>query len=152
MWQKKSTSAASSLRTVEAKDRLILFTQEFRLDNRGKSVSAEGQRRPQPYYATAARIGAKIREAREAQGLTLKQCAAMIGMSFQHLSQIEHGRINTPVDTLQKIADRMGIPWDTLVIGSASPHICATLRDTEHKVNEVLQLVQSLAQMLCPVS
>jgi HTH-type transcriptional regulator / antitoxin HipB len=140
------------LRTVEAKDRFILFTQEFCLGHRGKPVSAEGQRRRQPYYATAARIGAKIREAREAQGLTLKQSAARIGMSFQHLSQIEHGRINTPVDTLQKIADRMGIPWDTLVIGSASPHICATLRDTEHKVRDVLQLIQALVQMLCPLS
>jgi len=140
------------LQTGEAKVKLILFTQEFCLGNRGKLVSAESRRRPQPYYATAARIGAKIRDARVAQGLTLKQCAATIGLSFQHLSQIENGRINTPIDTLQKIADRMGIPWDALVLGPASPYLCAQLRETEHKVSEALQLVQSLTQTLCPAS
>lgn len=110
----------------------------------------------QPRHLSSARTGAILRAERQLQHLTLKDVAARVGMSFQELSAIERGKINTPTETLNRIAVSLGLSIDVVQSASgmpaAAPHICATLRDTEHKVNEVLQLVQSLAQMLCPAS
>jgi transcriptional regulator with XRE-family HTH domain len=111
----------------------------------------------QPVFAIAALAGYRLRTERKAQHLSLKEVAGRVGISFQELSSIERGKINTPIETLYRIATALGLVLDDVVQTSSgyhavTPHVCATLRDTEHKVHEVLQLVQSLAQMLCPAS
>lgn len=108
----------------------------------------------QPVHVSSARAGAILRAERQLQHLTLKDVAGRIGMSFQELSAIERGKINTPTETLNRIAVSLGLSIDVVQSASGAPavtpHICATLRDTEQKASELLQLVQTLTQTLCP--
>lgn len=53
--------------------------------------------------------GASIRAARKAAGLTQKQLAERLGISFVNISQLENNQRTPNVSTLQRIADALGI-------------------------------------------
>lgn len=58
-------------------------------------------------------FGARLREIREARGMTLKAMAAAIGVSPAYLSALEHGRRGRPTwDLLQRIIGHLNIIWD----------------------------------------
>ena len=58
-------------------------------------------------------FGARLREIREARGMTLKSMAAAIGVSPAYLSALEHGRRGRPTwDLLQRIIGHLNIIWD----------------------------------------
>ncbi len=58
-------------------------------------------------------FGARLREIREARGMTLKSMAAAIGVSAAYLSALEHGRRGRPTwDLLQRIIGHLNIIWD----------------------------------------
>lgn len=58
-------------------------------------------------------FGARLREIREARGMTLKSMAAAIGVSSAYLSALEHGRRGRPTwDLLQRIIGHLNIIWD----------------------------------------
>ncbi|PKR88582.1 transcriptional regulator [Pleomorphomonas diazotrophica] len=58
-------------------------------------------------------FGARLRELREARGMTLKSMAAAIGVSPAYLSALEHGRRGRPTwDLLQRIIGHLNIIWD----------------------------------------
>ena len=119
----------------------------------GKKVSDETAG-GQPAFAIAERAGARLRTERKAQHLSLKEVAGRVGISFQELSSIERGKINTPIETLNRIAISLGLVLDDVVQSPGgtrtfTPHICARLRETETKVSEALSMVQSLTQALC---
>lgn len=58
-------------------------------------------------------FGARLREIREARGMTLKSMAAAIGVSPAYLSALEHGRRGRPTwDLLQRILGHLNIIWD----------------------------------------
>lgn len=58
-------------------------------------------------------FGARLREIREARGMTLKSMAAAIGVSPAYLSALEHGRRGKPTwDLLQRIIGHLNIIWD----------------------------------------
>ena len=50
------------------------------------------------------KLGAKVRELREAQGLSQQRFALMIGTAQSYLSDIETGQINVGYDLLCRIA------------------------------------------------
>lgn len=54
-------------------------------------------------------FGAAVRRARAERGITQREAAALAGVSYQLISQIETGRVNTTVDTIEAIADALGI-------------------------------------------
>lgn len=54
-------------------------------------------------------LGADIREARNARGLTLKKVSAITGLSVGHLSEIERGIASPSVIALHDIARAIGI-------------------------------------------
>ncbi len=56
-----------------------------------------------------ARLGAKVRELREAQGLSQQRFALMIGTGQSYLSDIEAGQINVGYDLLCRIAEGLGV-------------------------------------------
>jgi len=64
------------------------------------------------------RIGDRIREARQARGISLRQLAGRIGIHFSHLSKIENGRDNIGKDTLIRVAEELGVDPD-LMLGEA---------------------------------
>jgi transcriptional regulator with XRE-family HTH domain len=58
-------------------------------------------------------FGARLRELREARGMTMKSMAAAIGVSPAYLSALEHGRRGRPTwDLLQRIIGHLNIIWD----------------------------------------
>ncbi len=64
------------------------------------------------------RIGDRIREARQARGISLRQLAGRIGIHYSHLSKIENGRDAIGKDTLIRVAEELGADPD-LMLGEA---------------------------------
>ena len=59
-------------------------------------------------------LGARLREAREAKGLTLRGLARTIGVSPSLISQVEHGHIMPSVSTLYALANQLELVVDDL--------------------------------------
>jgi transcriptional regulator with XRE-family HTH domain len=58
-------------------------------------------------------LGLKMRELREARGVTLKQMAAALNVSSAYLSALEHGRRGKPTWLLlQRIIHYFNVIWD----------------------------------------
>ena len=58
-------------------------------------------------------LGAKMRELRDARGVTLKQMAKALNVSSAYLSALEHGRRGTPTwILLQRIIHYFNVIWD----------------------------------------
>jgi transcriptional regulator with XRE-family HTH domain len=58
-------------------------------------------------------LGAKMRELREARGVTLKQMAKALGVSSAYLSALEHGKRGKPTwILLQRIIHYFNVIWD----------------------------------------
>jgi transcriptional regulator with XRE-family HTH domain len=72
-------------------------------------VSAETGRRAREAARLAA-IGAVIRRARSARGLTLDELAGMVGLSLTFLSRIERGLIACSIGNLLEIAGVLQVP------------------------------------------
>ena len=56
-----------------------------------------------------AKLGARVREMREAQGLSQQKFALMIGTGQSYLSDIEAGQTNVGFDLLCRIAEGLGV-------------------------------------------
>lgn len=54
-------------------------------------------------------VGLRIRELREARGLTLDQLAGETRLTKGQLSRIENGKVSSPVSTLTRIAAALGV-------------------------------------------
>ena len=54
------------------------------------------------------RIGSRLRELREAQGLTTTQLAEMCGMSHSTISKVENGKWSVSIDILSKVCEALG--------------------------------------------
>lgn len=63
-------------------------------------------------YGSAVRCGERVTRLRKARKLTLKQVAEKTGFSPQQIFLVEKGDINTPVGTLERIADALGVPFE----------------------------------------
>lgn len=76
---------------------------------------SEAPERPEsPDDALTRTVGARIREAREARGTTLRSLAAVVGMSPGMLSQIETGRSRPSVGTLWALVSELGLSLDAV--------------------------------------
>lgn len=62
--------------------------------------------------AALKKIGAKIRAARQAAGLSQAQLAEAISMDRENYAKIERASINVTVDTLVRIAQGIGVEID----------------------------------------
>ena len=56
------------------------------------------------------RLGENLRQHREQQDVSLRRLGLMTGVDYQYISLIEKGEANVTVDTLEKIADALGVP------------------------------------------
>lgn len=63
----------------------------------------------EPVITTRKTIGAEIREARESQGMSVRQLADKCGIGKNNILRIEQGKYNYNIDTLTKIADALGL-------------------------------------------
>src|SRR5512143_2752951 len=63
-----------------------------------------------PREALSVDVGVRLRELREARGISMRALAARSGLSANALSMIERGRTSPSVSTLYKLADALAIP------------------------------------------
>lgn len=63
-------------------------------------------------------LGRAIRARRLAQGLTLRELAEKAALSHSAVDNIEHGRQNVTLDTLQTVARALGLEVDVEVVGA----------------------------------
>lgn len=61
--------------------------------------------------------GERIRSARKKMGMTQKQLGQACGIDEANIRKYETDRQNPKLETLQKIADALDVPWMTLIAG-----------------------------------
>nr|WP_295949875.1 helix-turn-helix transcriptional regulator [uncultured Agathobaculum sp.] len=66
----------------------------------------------------AAMIGKRIREVRNAQGISLEELSFKAGLNAAHLGQIERGLRNPTIETLERIATALDVSFYELVCSS----------------------------------
>ncbi len=74
-----------------------------------------------PEDALTRTVGARIRQAREARGTTLRALAALVGVSPGMLSQIETGRARPSVGTLWALVSELGLSMDAVFPAEDGP-------------------------------
>lgn len=72
------------------------------------------------------RRGARLREARRARGMTIKELAARVGLSSAALSALERGEATVTSSIIARIADALLVPMSALA--SATPSPAAVIR------------------------
>ena len=65
-------------------------------------------------------LGERIKERREALGLTQLQLAQALGVTPQHISVIEKNKRAPSLDSLAKLAQELGVTTDFLITGKES--------------------------------
>ena len=63
----------------------------------------------EPVISEPGQLGAIIRSARKASGLTIVEAAASIGIAKQTLANIERGRNSVGIQTVLKVATDLGV-------------------------------------------
>jgi transcriptional regulator with XRE-family HTH domain len=81
---------------------------------------AEGERTQggDAVVRTVSDIGRRIRDAREASGLTLRTVSSATGLSTSMLSLVERGRTSPSIGTLVSICDALALPMASLFSGT----------------------------------
>ena len=69
----------------------------------------------------ATHIGARLRAARLAQGLSLRGVAEAVGVSASLVSQVETGKTQPSVSTLYAMVSHLGISMDDLLEAGDPP-------------------------------
>lgn len=80
-------------------------------------------------------LGRRIRDARLALGLTQREAAERSGVSYQLISQIERGAVNTTVDTVAQICEQLGLEVD---VHAAQPTVSESRRALAERFLAVL--------------
>lgn len=91
--------------------------------------------------STLAAIGARIREARLARGLTLQALADVSGLSTSMLSLVERGRASPSIGSLIVISSALGATMAELLAVEAPAEQKLVVREDEQQVIETSQHV-----------
>ena len=62
-------------------------------------------------------VGARVKAAREAAGLTQERFAELIDVSTQYVSDMERGKVGLSITTLQKVCLSLSVSCDYLLLG-----------------------------------
>lgn len=72
-------------------------------------------------------IGRRIKQNREAAGLTQESFAEMVGLGVKHISAIERGAVGVSLNTIQTICKVLAISSDTLLLGGSGKNDVAAM-------------------------
>jgi transcriptional regulator with XRE-family HTH domain len=86
-------------------------------------------------------IGIRIRETRQARGMTLQGLADASGLSPSMLSLVERGRASPSIGSLVVIASSLGVTMSDLLAGDPAPEEKLVVRSSEQKAIETAQHV-----------
>jgi transcriptional regulator with XRE-family HTH domain len=89
-------------------------------------------------------IGRRIRDERQRLNLTLKQLGEKLGLSAPYLSQIENGRVNLNITTLEAISRALGIPLITLFVDGKEQEVSLVRRSERRWIDLGGQAAESL--------
>lgn len=62
-------------------------------------------------------LGARIRQRRQALGLTQRELAEALGLTPQHISVVEQDKRTPSLSSLAKMAEELGVSVDFLITG-----------------------------------
>lgn len=65
-------------------------------------------------------IGARLREARRARGLSCRQVAERVGVSVQMIQKYEYGRADIPISRFFRVCEALGVGYGAVLRGFAS--------------------------------
>lgn len=84
-------------------------------------------------------IGKRIKQLREAKGLTMRELGKLAHLSHSFIGDIESGRSNPSLDTLQSLSKVFGVPVPELLRGTFSTeNLYSEDKNTWQEMNEVL--------------
>ena len=97
-------------------------------------------------------VGCRVRQAREAAGLTQERFAELIGVSPQNISCVERGLAGVSLTVLRRICEILHVSSDALLWGRSAGNDAEILarrleqlppeqfRDVQNVINSVLEL------------
>ena len=88
-------------------------------------------------------IGTNIKRSRSEKGITQKELAAALGVSYQMVQSWERGARNPKMETIQKIAAALGVSWLDLM-----PKEALNANTIEDFAKDNGELAQELVQQL----
>lgn len=88
-------------------------------------------------------IGTNIKRSRSEKGITQKELAASLGVSYQMVQSWERGARNPKMETIQKIAAALGVSWLDLM-----PKEALNANTIEDFAKDNGELTQELVQQL----
>ncbi len=83
-------------------------------------AAESGRRAPARVDGPGRHLSERLRQARTAQSLSLRQLAPRVGVSASFISQIETGKVQPSVNTLYSLASELGLSIDDLLDSSGS--------------------------------
>jgi transcriptional regulator with XRE-family HTH domain len=86
-----------------------------------KPTGGQDDRRPAKEASAPGQIGRRLREARTARGMSLREMARRIKVSPSFVSQVERGKANPSVGTLYAFVTELGASLDELTSESPDP-------------------------------
>lgn len=89
-------------------------------------------------------IGQRIRKLREQREMSGKELAEKVGLTGSHISQVERGKANLSVNTLNNIASALGVPL-TMLFRSSTPSPVVR-REERERIVQPNRTLESLIQ------
>lgn len=94
-------------------------------------------------------LGQRIKERRQALGITQQNLATDTQITIQHMSAIEQGKRNPSLNLLTLLSEKLGISLDYLILGkeAAIDVIAAIEADSSLDTNMKKSLIQLITTM-----
>ncbi|MBO4914674.1 MAG: helix-turn-helix transcriptional regulator [Oscillospiraceae bacterium] len=86
-------------------------------------------------------VGQRIKERREAAGLTQETLAEMVGLGVKHISAIERGAIGVSLPTLKRVCSVLSVSADDLLF---DPPDAAAQSEQERTIHQVSKRLSRL--------
>jgi len=94
------------------------------------------------------RVGARLKQLRQARRLTQEQLAERAGLSYKFIGEVERGRGNPTLTTLAAISDALGIQLvDLLALDPERPRLTARQAS---QVRDALASIETLVEWAAP--
>ena len=96
------------------------------------------------------RVGARLKQLRQARRLTQEQLAERAGLSYKFIGELERGRGNPTLTTLGALAEALGVGLiDLLPVETERPRLSARQAT---QVREALASLETLVEWAAPTS
>lgn len=94
-------------------------------------------------------IGQRIREHREAAGLTQEAFSEMIGLGVKHVSSMERGAVGVSLTTLKTICKVLAVSSDSILLGNQEKNDISSLADRlEHLSPKQYKIAEAMMSSL----